>query len=514
MIDVVSDWTIGLLTATLSTHASPRQCFMGVVSAFLWLSTLRRRPASNPTFPPRSSPGPFIFLAMPLIQLTAEESQAALASLKDDLACLFTDFAVPIELRAALGHVGLNAASDLANYETEEQKFRDAISSDVGLVTDNPKARIAMGRLVEAWKSIRNRMKAQDDEAAIARAQGRPAPLPETTFTSMRRGWQGIHGDRADNAFPSRYYVNRRLRQIETGELRAEKLVEVVTVVEGGDDEDDRDVDLIVTANSLRAQRKTVTVPLPSTPEQLRHRIDLMQIQWDMVLARHSDRRLFASYDRGLWDRHAKHLLGEDIHGFRARGQGLQWADLLEYEYKIRHKAIEWVNKGEKFLGQALTDALKDPDIKQLYFTLPLMTSGKRDAAAADLPQHDNSMNKLRQEIRSLKTDIQKVRQSASSNNASSSHENYPQPPAGKGKKGKGKGGKSKTGAAEAIRTLRGREKLLVNLPNNGGRICYFYNLGDCRQDNCSYAHACFRCGEYGHGVLDKDKCRKPPAPK
>ncbi len=451
---------------------------------------------------------------MPLLQLTAEESQAALMALKDDLACLFTDFSVPVELRAALGHVGLSTANDLANYETEEQKFRDAITSDVGLETNNPKARIAMGKLVEAWKSIRNRLKAQDDEAAVARAQGRPAPLPETTFSSMRRGWQSIYGDRSDHTFPSRYYVNRRLRQLETGELRAERLTEVVTVTEGGDDEDDRDVDLIVTANSLRAQRKTANVPLPVTPELLRHRVDLMQIHWDMVQARHTDRRIFISYDRGVWDRHVKHLLGEDIHGFRARGQGLQWADLLEYEYKIRHKAIEWVNKGEKFLAQALADALKDPDIKQLYFTLPLMTAGKRDAAAADLSPQDGAVTRLRQEIKNLKNDFQKVRQNVSSSNAASSHEGNWPPSGGKGKKGKGKGGKGKTAGADALKAIRQREKLLTNLPNNGGRICYFHNIGNCTSPNCSFAHACFRCGEYGHTVLEADKCKKPPIPK
>ncbi len=453
---------------------------------------------------------------MPLQQLTVEESQAGIMALGDELACLLTDFSVPVELRAVLGHVGLSSASDLAHYETEEQKFRDAITKDLGLETDHPKARIAMGRLVEAWKSIRNRLKAQDDEAATARAQGRAAPLPETTFTTMRRGWQSVHHDRPDHCFPSRYYVNRRLRQLETGELRAERLTEVVTVTEGGDDEDDRDVDLIVTANALRAQRKTVTVQLPSTPEQLRHRIDLMQVQWDLVQARHSDRRLFVSYDRSLWDRHAKHLLGEEIYGFRARGHGLQWADLLEYEYKIRHKALEWVNKGEKLLGQAFTDALRDADLKQLYFTLPLMTGGKRDSVAAELPSHqDQGVSRLRQELRTLRSDLQRVKQTSNKTGSASSHEEPPQVQSNKGKKGKGKGGKGKMAGAEAVRALRAREKLMTNLPNNGGRLCYFFNIGNCRDGNsCSFVHACFRCGQYGHGVLETDKCQKPPTPK
>ncbi len=453
---------------------------------------------------------------MPLIEITADQARVGIEALHGDLACLFADMGVPTEVRAALGHVGLTTVADLANYETDEQKFRDAMTTDIGLEPTNPKNRIAMGKLVESWKSSRNRLKAADDEAALARAQGRPAPLPETTFTTMRRGWQALHGDRADHAFPSRYYVNRRLRQLETGELRAERLTEVVTVLEGGDDEDDRDVDLIVTATSLRAQRKTVTVALPGNSEDLRHRVDLMQVHWDLVVARHSDRRIFFSYDRNVWDRYVKHLLSDEIYNFRAKGQGIQWADLIEYEFKIRQKAIDWVNKGEKFLGQAISDAIKCPDLKQLYFTLPLMTSGKRDATAVDQQTGGGGQGnqRLQQEIKRLRNDLNAIR-NRSGGGAGSSTDNAPTPSGGKGRKGKGKAKGKPTGGVEGLRELRAKEKLMTNLPNNGGKICYWYNTGSCNNgSSCTFHHACMRCGQFGHGVFDNDKCKKAPTPR
>ncbi len=457
---------------------------------------------------------------MPLMEISEGEARKGLESLHGDLACLFADMGVPPEIRSVLGHVGLTTVADLANYETEEQKFREAMTSDIGLEPNNPKNRIAMGKLVESWKSSRNRLKAIDDEAAVARAQGRPAPLPETTFMTMRRGWQALHGDRADHAFPSRYYVNRRLRQLETGELRAERLSEVVTVTEGGDDEDDRDVDLIVTANSLRAQRKAVTVALPTNSEELRHRIDLMQVHWDVVIARHADRRIFFSYDRNIWDRYVKHLLSEEIYAFRARGQGIQWSDLVEYEYKIRHKAIDWVNKGEKFLGEAIVDAMKCPDLKQLYFTLPLMTAGKRDASAVDHQSvgASQSNQRLQQEIKKLRSDLNTLRNKGGSGAGSSTDGVAVAAPVsgggGKGRKGRGKG-KSKPSGVDALRALREKEKLLTSLPNNGGKICYWYNTGACHNGaSCTFHHACMRCGQYGHGALETQKCGKPPTPK
>ncbi len=368
---------------------------------------------------------------MPLLEITAEEARAGIAALGNDLACLLTDFSVGMEVRAVLGHIGLVSITDLTNYETDELRFREAMVKDIGLELDGPKSRISMGRLVEAWKSGRNRLKAHDDEAAIARAQGRAAPLPETTFSSMRRGWQSLNGDRGDHVFPSRFYVNRRLRQLETGELLAEKLSEVVTVLEGGDEEDDREVDLIVTATALRAQRKTVTVASPSNPEQLRHRVDLMQIHWDLVLARHSDRRLFVACDRGVWDRYVKHLLGDEVYQYRARGQGLQWNDLLEYEFRIRSKAIEWVNKGEKNLTEALGVAMRDPDLKQLHFTLPLVTSGKRDAVGAQLTPNSESDGRLQQEIKKLRQELNAVKSKAAQSSSSSHDGNNQSNPRG-----------------------------------------------------------------------------------
>ncbi len=450
---------------------------------------------------------------MPLMEITAEQSRQGLEALGNELSCLLTDFQVSVEVRAVLGHIGLTSITDFTNYETDEQRFRDAMVKDIGLELDGPKARISMGRLVEAWKSGRNRLKVQDDEAAIARAQGRAAPLPESTFSSMRRGWQALHGDRRDHVFPSRYYVNRRLRQLETGEIRAEKMTEVATVLEGGDEEDDREVDLIVTATALRAQRKTVSVPLPANPEQLRHRIDLMQIQWDLVQARHSDRRLFVAYDRGVWDRYVKHLLGDEVYQYRARGQGLQWVDLLEYEHRIRCKAIEYVNKGERNLTEALGDAMRDPDLKQLHFTLPLIASGKRDAGGAQLTPNSESDGRPQQEIKKLRQELNAVRNRPAQGSSSSHEGNVQQAPKG-GKKGKGKGGKGKASGAEAFKAIKAKERLLSWLPNNGGRICYFYNLGSChRGSECSFQHACARCGKHGHSVID-GTCTQAPVPK
>ncbi len=194
--------------------------------------------------------------------------------------------------------------NNLANYESNEDKFRDAITKDIGVEATDAAGRILVSNLLECFKSARNRLKTRDDEAAVARAQGRPAPLGDDLFISMRRSWESVHGEVDDKNFPSKFYTNRRLRQLEGGELRAERLSEVTSVSEGGDEDDDRELDLIITGTSFRATRKYVSVQLPasSDTEALRHRVLLMKRHWDLVVARFGDKRAFVGYDRGGLD--------------------------------------------------------------------------------------------------------------------------------------------------------------------------------------------------------------------
>ncbi len=457
---------------------------------------------------------------MPLMELSDEQAGAALLSLADALDSLLIQNDVPKTVRAVLGHIGVRRLNNLANYESSEEKFRDAIQKDIGVEANDAAGRILLSNLIECWKSARNRLKTKDDEAALARAQGRPAPLAEDLFVSMRRSWETLHGEADDKCFPSKFFTNRRIRQLEGGELRAEKLSDVTSVSEGGDEDDDRELDLVITGTSFRATRKYVTVPLPAVgdTEALRHRILLMKVHWDLVIAQFGDKRAFADYDREVWTRHVDFLLGERIFGYRACGLRLSWDDLLNFEWELRRSALKKVNKGEATLCEALTQATKDPDLKQLHFTLPLSTSGRRDLTTRNNENKRNNNtnnNQLEQEVKRLRNEVQNLRQhagSSSSNQPPGGAGSSNQTPKGKGKsKGKGKGGKD-TSKLEQLRQMKQREKVFASLPNAGGLICYYYTVGTCTRGNeCKFHHACMRCQKMGHTIFE---CRESPIPK
>ncbi len=161
---------------------------------------------------------------MPLLVITEDQIAEALANMADSLESLLVTNGIPKEVRAVLGHIGVHRLPNLANYESTEDRFRDAMAKDIGLEAVDAKSRILLSNLIESWKSARNRLKTKDDEDSIARAQGRPAPMDDTAFTSMRRTWERAHEEKEDGCFPSRFYINKRIRQLETGEIKAEKL--------------------------------------------------------------------------------------------------------------------------------------------------------------------------------------------------------------------------------------------------------------------------------------------------
>ncbi len=465
------------------------------------------------------------FDIMPMTVISEAEAQAGLNAMTDALESLLILNDVPKDVRALLGHVGMRRLPNLANYEASEERFREAMGRDLGIEPTDARNRILLSNLIESWKSARNRLKAKDDEDAVARAQGRPAPLDGVEYISMRRVWERSHGEKEDRNFPSKYYINRRLRQLEHGELRAERLTEVSSVAEGGDDDDDRELDLVISGNTFRATRKSVAVPLPKEgdTEMLRHRIRLMAIHWDVAVAQFSDKRAFAGYDRAVWSDHVEFLLGEQIYQYRAGPLRIDWGAFLNYEYEIRKKAIKRVNKGEATLHNALVEARVDYDLKQLHFTLPLSTMNRRDAApraeTGKRGGNNNSDSRLEQEVKRLRSEIQSLRSSASS-----SHLPYASPPpaplalqdhGASSSKGKSKGKKGGNPKVEALKHLKATEKLHSSLPNGGGMICYYYNIGSCLKDKaCKFHHVCMRCLREGHSALDSDKCKQIPQPR
>ena len=96
---------------------------------------------------------------------------------------------------------------------------------------------------------------------------------------------------------PSKEYLEKKLQELENGEFRAETLAEVVS-------KDEIDPDVLVpifdSKGSLSVKKGSTNVPLPTGPEQLRRRLNVMQNCLMMLALKHVNREEIQDVSRGL----------------------------------------------------------------------------------------------------------------------------------------------------------------------------------------------------------------------
>ena len=456
---------------------------------------------------------------MPLMELNDEQTVAGLAVLEPELATLLEDKGVRRELRAVTGHLGLGKMSVFANIESDAAEFKKLIMKEFGFTADdNLQEKIALSVYVEAWKACQERKATEQRLANEARAAGTHRELTVLEANGLRDAHARVHGELEDHEFPGRDYLAWRLGQFETGDFRAETLVEVVSYERAQDGASNNNLSLEWNcAGKVTAVRKRVEQPRPRTPEQLRKTYDLIRVQWQVVCLKYPDRHLCVRFDEGIWDRLLRYLLGPKVWEYRTRASvGIQWEDLLEYEYQIRKLAFKKVSRKQLRLSEALEEAMDDVRLHQQYFTLQICTSGARQPRQDQAePENKGSMegkgnkrlqNQLSSELAQVKKlraelarELNDVKHHSKGNTSSAS---------GSGATGSGKGnkgdGKSVSPEMRRYREMAKRENFRIKLDGSGKMICTWFQTGNCRNgEQCRFEHVCMRCHKPGHTCMD-----------
>ena len=152
------------------------------------------------------------------------------------------------------------------------------------------------------------------------------------------------------------------------------------------------------------------------------------------------------------------------------------WAIVLAYEHKLRKEAMKKVLSGHT-LSDALEAVIKDPDLKEAYFTTPM-------ALRASMPEAQP--NKF-------------LRYNNKGGSGSFSGKQF-----APFTKGKGKGSKGKSKGKPADPRLKGLS-LAWRTPDQR-ELCFAWNAGDC-DGSCGRVHQCRVKGCYAsHKAVDHAK--------
>ena len=399
--------------------------------------------------------------------MTPLEVEEALKKADSEMVFAFERSDVDNTVLAFFVHVGVDNMTKFAGIAKDSDDLKQLLKDEFDLdASKSLRDRVKVTNVIICFETAKTRVAERNKLEGELMAKHLVKPLTVSEHSAMRTAWERRFWAIDEEWVPARGYLEKRLEEIEQGELKAEPLTSVLT-------KDMEDPDVLVpvwtSSGALQMKKSTSSAEEPKNPEQLRRRMKVLGIGLMMLGLRHSNKpflqnlnpQVFEDYLTYLLSDHCYYMQGKSAEGFVVSGPS--WQQLLIYEFQVRRRAWQEVSaKGMEF-GTALREAWRDPGIRERYLITPIALA----AAAAKRPWDGTSS--------SSQDKFQKGNRKGAKKGGKGS---------GKGSKGGGKSGKGSGVQNCASRTPDGKP------------ICYGYNNFEtrCRDSKCRFAHVCGAC--------------------
>jgi hypothetical protein len=351
-----------------------------------------------------------------------------------------------------------------------------------------------LARVLDAWGATTIRVTEANKRDAERRADRMPKVIGGNEHVEMRFAFERRFGRIADKVWPCEMLVEGRLEMIENGTLEAEPLTKVVPKDLAQSNSLDLDLDKL---NRFRLKEGMKEIPMPSSSEDLRRRIQTLAITFYLAKVRHPNRAFLADAEPDVWLPHVEYMLNEEVAGLEARGADgrllhkADWNLVLSFEYQIRREAVRLILYEQITLGAALERARKDMQLKERYFTTPLGFS-----ALASL-QHFSALSLGPSSAAST---------AASASDSPTKWKRVRKPWTEKVLKGKGKG----KGKERSKGKRKGKE--MARETPDGRKLCFAFNsAAEGCSGSCGFVHACRLC--FGQHPAHRCGQGGPPVP-
>lgn len=418
--------------------------------------------------------------------LTAAQA-LILEDMNADMRFLLDEFEVESQVQLVLidrGYKNLSTFSVLAD---------DLASARVAFVADfvNPgeaglsalavsAARLALSKLLAAWKVAQQRTADDVRVTADARALRLPTILPRTALVALRIRFEAENGRVTDAIWPSACLIEKRFEEVEQGTCSATPLVEVIS-------EDLCEEDTIIiheAGTNVKVRKAAKAIAMPVTTEQFRNRMMTLAITYVLANYKHASRLWLRTATMQNWLRYVNYILSDEVALYSLDREGLSvqasWETVLSYEFAMRKRMCRSILFDKLDFGAAMEAAILDLHTKERYFISPTaLLAGARSSSSSSaahqvvtglpygvpVPPAPTLSNRKR------KAEA-KARAKANSAHEAKVVQAKPEP---KGK-AKGKGKKNRQ-------------------TPDGRLICDFYNkAAGCTRENCSFVHICSIC--------------------
>ncbi|CAE7384788.1 unnamed protein product [Symbiodinium microadriaticum] len=254
--------------------------------------------------------------------------EASLAKGSSDLRFLLTHHKVTADVQAKLYENSIDTVAKFAAFVSDAADLRDVLKTDLGIdPASSLSLRAQAASLMVAWETAKARAKTQAEAEATNEVREWAKPIPQTDYIAMRQAFATQFGDLEDKHIPAKEYIEKKLRELETGEFRAEPLTEVIS-------RDEVDPDVLLprwnASGTLSIAREVPALQL----------------------------RLARNVTFAVFERYKDYLLAMSM--------------------AIRKHAYKLMATDGRSFGDALAKAYKEATVKERHFTTPLALHAKR----------------------------------------------------------------------------------------------------------------------------------------
>ena len=170
--------------------------------------------------------------------ISEEQTPEVMKSLAVDFRYLLESAGVPIALMAKMASLEITTVEVFAKIVGSEAELKALLQSDMGFnPTGSIPNRVATAKLCNAWETANVRGKKRKEEESHQHVGDLPRKLPKADHYELRQTFQKRHRDFEDKFLPHPEWLEAKLQELEDGELKCEKLTEVISLADdaGGD---------------------------------------------------------------------------------------------------------------------------------------------------------------------------------------------------------------------------------------------------------------------------------------
>ena len=255
--------------------------------------------------------------------------------------------------------------------------IRTACVQDFAIPQDTPERRSQIASIVAAWETAKEYLSKEVELKAEAKVLGQPRVLQIHERQAMLRAVEAIHGTLGDQECPSTDYLSIKAEETECNEPTAAPLDEILSKHSSTNAQIQSAAD---SSGHIRVTRTKTKGKMPSTTEEYRRTMKIEMYSWLCMASRYRAKHWLHGLTAEPFLKFTEYILGDRVFGIQvpsASSETLQqkvkpdWTVVLAYEHKLRKEAMKRVLEGYT-LDESLLAVIRDPDLKEAYFTTPV----------------------------------------------------------------------------------------------------------------------------------------------